>query len=85
MSSGMSVIRVNTLSKADSDSVLLASRMDAVLFVICYNRTNFAELARVRALLSRTEVRVLGAIVNDFPSGGGQHEQYQGYGAPYYA
>ncbi len=50
-----------------SDSLPLAIWVDAVLLVVCYNSTHLRALTKVHNMLSRTDARVLGVLVNDAP------------------
>ncbi len=52
---------------AVSDSLPLAIWVDAVLLVVCYNSTHLRALTKVHNMLSRTDARVLGVLVNDAP------------------
>ncbi len=50
-----------------SDSLPLAIWVDAVLLVVCYNSTHLRALTKVHNMLSRTDARVIGVLVNDAP------------------
>jgi len=52
---------------AGSDALPLASWVDAVLLVICYNSAQLPALHKVHKLLSRTDARVIGVLVNNAP------------------
>jgi succinoglycan biosynthesis transport protein ExoP len=52
---------------AGSDGLPIAIWVDAVLLVICYNSVQLPALNKVHNMLSRTEARVLGVLVNNAP------------------
>ena len=52
---------------AGSDGLPLASWVDAVLLVICYNSAQLPALNKVHNMLSRTDARVIGVLVTNAP------------------
>jgi len=52
---------------AGSDGLPIAIWVDAVLLVICYDSAQLPALNKVHNMLSRTEARVIGVLVNNAP------------------
>jgi succinoglycan biosynthesis transport protein ExoP len=61
------VILKSTPLLAGSDGLPIAIWVDAVLLVICYNSAQLPALHKVHDMLSRTEARVIGVLVNNAP------------------
>ena len=61
------VILKSTPLLAGSDGLPIAIWVDAVLLVICYNGTQLPALHKVHNMLSRTDARVIGVLVNNAP------------------
>lgn len=66
-----------------SDSLPLASWVDACILVVRYNQTPNSALRRVRAILARTQAYSAGVVLNDMPSAGVGYGKY-GNGNGYY-
>jgi capsular exopolysaccharide synthesis family protein len=64
-----------------SDSLPLASWVDALILVSRYNATPLSALRRIRDILNRTNANVAGFIINDVSGVGAE---YGGYGYAYY-
>jgi succinoglycan biosynthesis transport protein ExoP len=61
-----------------SDSLPLASWVDAVMLSVCYENADSRTLNVVQTMLRRTDIQIAGVIVNDVPDGEthlGGHEQ----------
>ncbi len=68
-----------------SDSLPLAIWVDAVLLVVCYNSTHLRALSKVHDMLSRTDARVIGVLVNDAPRTAEQYDMEEPYEEASYA
>jgi succinoglycan biosynthesis transport protein ExoP len=68
-----------------SDSLPLAIWVDAVLLVVCYNSTHLRALSKVHNMLSRTDARVIGVLVNDAPRTAEQYDMEEPYEEASYA
>jgi succinoglycan biosynthesis transport protein ExoP len=65
-----------------SDSLPMASQVDAVVVVARYKNTSLRALKRARSLLSRTSAHVAGVVLNDVSAAGTKYGGY-GYGDYY--
>ena len=54
---------------AVTDAVVLGTKVDGVLLVMCAGRTRREHAQRARELLERVHVRIVGAVLNDAPLG----------------
>jgi capsular exopolysaccharide synthesis family protein len=70
---------------AGSDGLPIAIWVDAVLLVICYNSAQLPALSKVHNMLSRTEARVLGVLVNNAPRTATPHGTEEPYKEASYA
>jgi capsular exopolysaccharide synthesis family protein len=68
-----------------SDSLPLAIWVDAVLLVVCYNSAHLRALTKVHNMLSRTDARVIGVLVNDVPRTAEQYDMEEPYEEASYA
>ena len=66
-----------------SDSLPLASWVDAVILVTRYNITPMGALKRIRDVLRHSNAHVAGVVINDMPATGNQYYG-GGYGSGYY-
>jgi Mrp family chromosome partitioning ATPase len=66
-----------------SDSLPLASWVDAVILVTRYNVTPMGPLKRIRDVLRHSNAHVAGAVINDVPATG-THYYGGGYDSGYY-
>jgi len=54
---------------AVTDAVVLGTKVDGVLLVVCAGRTRREHAQRARELLERVHVRIVGAVLNNAPLG----------------
>jgi len=52
---------------AVTDAVVLGTKVDSVLLVVCAGRSRREHVQRARELLERAHVRIVGAVLNDAP------------------
>ncbi len=54
---------------AVTDAVVLGTKVDGVLLVVCAGRTRREHVQRAKELLERVHIRIVGAVLNDAPLG----------------